>query len=153
LIQRPDKDWQLSVFSESHRSERAALALLVLPLSLAMNKAVDFEHFETVLETCWNQIESPIKTFMAAVFSSMFDIIKAAIKFSTLLNALSGPMPAALAANTVRAPAAVVALCMIAFKIALPVLNLIEICEILPGAFEAIDDWKGEALFLLVRII
>jgi hypothetical protein len=52
-----------------------------------------------------------------------------------------------------RALTGAIGLQTIAFMIALPVPNLIEICEILFSAFETADDWEGEASFLLVRII
>jgi hypothetical protein len=139
------------VFPDSDRSERAALALalLVLSLSLAMNEAMDCEYFGAVLEICRNQIE-PLIT---AACSSMLDIVKAPIKFGAPLDALIRPMLAAFTANAARAPAAIVTLRTIVFKIALPVPKLIEKCEILFGAFEAADGWEGEALFLFVRII
>jgi hypothetical protein len=108
LIQRPDKDWERSVFPDSGRSERAAL--LFLSLSLAMNEAMYSEHFGAVLKICRNQIESAIEPLMAAACSSMLDIVKAPIKFGAPLDALIGPMLAALAANAARAPAAVIAL-------------------------------------------
>jgi hypothetical protein len=152
-IQRPDKDWERSVFLDSDRSECTALALLVFSLSLAMNKAVDCEHFRAVLKICRNQIEFPIEPLMAAACNLMLDIVKMSIKFSVPLNALIRPMLTALTASAGRAPTAVVALPTITFKIALPVPNLIKICEILLGAFETADNWEDEAPFLLVRII
>jgi hypothetical protein len=109
-IQWPYKDCERSVFPDNNRSEPAALALFVLSVSLAMNEAVDGEHFGAVLETCRNQIESPIGLLMAAVHSSMLDIVKTSIKFGTPLNALIEPLLAALTANAARAPTAVVAL-------------------------------------------
>jgi hypothetical protein len=75
------------------------------------------------------------------------------IKFGAPLDAFIGPMLAALAANPVRAPVAVDALRTLVFKIALPGLNILEICEVLLGAFTAVDDWESKAPFLLVRII
>jgi hypothetical protein len=104
-----------------------------------------------VLEICWIQIESLFEPLMAAAWSSMLDVVKTSIKFGAPLTALIGPMVEALAANAARA--AVVVLRIIVFDIALLVLNLIKICEILLGTFEAADDWEGEAPFLLVRII
>jgi hypothetical protein len=141
------------VFQDSDQSERAALALFVLSLSLAMNEAIDCENFRVVFEICRNQIESPIETLKAAACSSVLGIVKTSIKFGAPLNALIGPMLAALVANRARVPAAIVAMHTIVFNIALPVQNLIEICKILFGTCEAADDWEGEALFLLVRII
>jgi hypothetical protein len=90
---------------------------------------------------------------MAAACNSMLDIIEVSIKFGALLDVLIRPMLAALAANPAHIPAAVIALHIIVFKIVLPVPKLIKICEILLGAFEAADDWKGEAPYLPVRII
>jgi hypothetical protein len=126
-IQRLSKDWERSAVPSSDRSERAALALRVLSLSLAMNEAVYRKHFGAVLEICRNQIESPIKPLTAAACSSMLDIVKTSIKFGAPLNALIGPMLAAPMANPARAPAAVIVLCTIVFKIALTVLNLINL--------------------------
>jgi hypothetical protein len=114
-----------------------------------MNKAVDCEHFGAVLEICRN----PIELFMAAACSSMLDIVKAPIKFGAPLDALIEPMLAALAANPAHTLVAGVTLRTITFKIAPPVLNFIEICEILFSTFEAADGCEGEAPFLLVWII
>jgi hypothetical protein len=128
------------VFLDNDRSECAVLALLVLSFSLVMNEVIDCEHFGVVLEICRNMLELPIEPLMAAACSSMLDIVKMPIKFGAPLDALIGSMFAALAANAARASAVVVALWMIVFEIVLPVLNLINICEILLGAFETVND-------------
>jgi hypothetical protein len=118
-----------------------------------MNEALYHTHFETVLEICQSQISS-IGPLVSAACNSMLDIIKASLKYGAPVGHLIGPMLVSLAGTASGEPTAVVALRTIIFDIALPVPNLIEICQILLASSE---DWEGEIRdqtpFLLIRLI
>jgi hypothetical protein len=88
--------------------------------------------------------------------NSILDIVKAPIKFGAPLDALIGPMLAALAANPARAGRRRrrrrrSAYDHLQHRAANPETH--QDIETLFSVFEAADDWEGEALFLHIRII